>query len=68
MERTPVISTNIVSVGWESGTLEVEFESGRVYQYFGVPELVYRDLMMSGSAGEYFGQFVKNRYRYDRIE
>jgi hypothetical protein len=40
MERTPVSSSNLVAVGYDPGsyTLEVEFHSGSIYQYSGVPE------------------------------
>ena len=38
MIRQPVSSSNIRSIGYdsESNTLEIEFHSGGVYQYFGV--------------------------------
>ena len=40
MNRKPVRSSNISSIGYdsESKTLEIEFHSGGVYQYFNVPE------------------------------
>ena len=39
LERKAVRSTNIASVGYDAGTktLEIEFRSGGVYQYAGVP-------------------------------
>ena len=39
MNRTPVNSSNVSSVGYDptSLTLEVEFHGGAVYQYFDVP-------------------------------
>ena len=45
MNRTPVRSSNIASVGYENGTLEIAFVDGGVYQYFNVPEHVYQGLM-----------------------
>lgn len=38
MIRQPVSSSNIRSIGYDSksNTLEIEFHSGGVYQYFGV--------------------------------
>lgn len=61
MERTPVSSGNLASVGYdESGAiLEVEFNNGRIYQYSGVPEEVYQGLMNAGSHGIFFNEFIK---------
>lgn len=43
MERTYVESTNIASIGYEQDTLELEFLSGGVYQYFDVPRHIYEE-------------------------
>lgn len=61
MERQPVTSSNLASVGYEpaSATLEVEFRHGGLYQYQGVPEDIYNGLMSAGSPGSYFDQNVK---------
>ena len=64
MIRTPVASSNLVSVGYDpnSKTLEIEFKQGRVYQYFGVPAYIFRGLMQASSKGEYFHAYIKDRY------
>jgi hypothetical protein len=62
MNRTPVISRIIASIGYESGTLEIAFKRGGVYRYSGVPEHVYRDLLSAPSKGAYFGKYIRNRY------
>lgn len=70
MIRTPVVSSNVVSVGYEpaTSTLEVEFHGGRVYRYLGVPERHYRALISgAGSVGGYLNRNVKNRYPYVRV-
>jgi len=70
MERTPVSSSNLASVGYDVGSavLEVEFNHGGVYQYSGVPEDVYLGLMNAGSHGKYFDQYVKKAgYPYTKI-
>jgi len=69
VNRTPVSSSNICSIGYEpdTRTLEVEFHSGGVYQYFAVPESVYRGLMQSPSKGSYFLDHIKGRYSFNRI-
>ena len=53
MERIEVDSSMIASVGYdaEKNNLEVEFNSGKSYQYEDVPEEEYAGLMESGSKG-----------------
>ena len=68
MNRIPVTSTNLMSVGYEHGTLEIEFRSGSVYQYYGVPENIYRGLMGASSKGTYHHQHIKNAgFTYKQI-
>ena len=64
MERTFVSSSNIRSIGYDSDsmTLEVEFNSGAVYQYQGVQQSEYDAFMNAGSKGTYFNANIKNRY------
>ena len=70
MLREQVSSSNLVSVGYDTATqvLEVEFHSGGVYQYYGVPAALYEGLMAASSHGRYFDQFIKRGgYAYQRI-
>lgn len=62
MERRHVSSSNLSSVGYLNGVLEIQFHSGGIYQYSGVPESVYLGLMSAGSKGTYFSTHIKNRY------
>jgi len=64
MNRTSVRSSNIRSVGYDpaSLTLEVEFHSGSIYQYSGVPETIYQGFMRAASKGSYFHNHIKGRY------
>jgi hypothetical protein len=71
MLRTPVNSSNLVSIGYdaERKVLEIEFNTGSVYQYNGVPESVYRGLMSASSHGQYFDQEIKKGgYSFNRVE
>ena len=57
------------SVGYDSATstLEIEFKKTReVWQYYNVPENVYRELI-NGSIGKYFQSNIKNQYRENRV-
>lgn len=61
-------SSNIVRFRYdeETLTLEVEFKGGNVYQYFDVPTGVFEEFQMSTSKGQYFGQNIRNAFRYAR--
>ncbi len=70
MERTPVQSSNLASIGYEPDTsmLEIEFLTGSIYQYFGVPQAVYEELMNASSKGSYFYHQVREAgYSYVKI-
>jgi hypothetical protein len=69
MNRTPVSSSSIVSIGYDPGTLtlEVEFTGGSVYQYFGVPETVYQEFIRASSKGQFLHANIKDNYRYTRM-
>jgi hypothetical protein len=69
MQRIPVESSNIASIGYDrsSMTLEVEFKRGGTYQYFDVSPDLHDALMKSGSKGEYFVSTIRGHYRYARV-
>ena len=69
MERQRVSSTNVRSIGYDdtTGTLEVEFHSGGIYQYFEVPETVYATLMRASSKGRYLNDHIKDSYRCQKL-
>lgn len=69
MIRTPVVSSDIRSVGYDknSQVLEVEFHSGGTYQYYSVPQSVYEGLMSAPSHGKYFHRHVKGAFNYQKI-
>jgi uncharacterized protein len=69
MERNPVVSSNINSIGFDSNNsvLEVEFYSGFIYHYFDVPQREYEALMAAASKGEYLNSHIKGHYRYARL-
>ena len=69
MEKEKVESSNIESIGYDSDTetLEVEFIKGGVYQYYGVPEYVYDELMAASSHGSYLASNIKGIYNYSKV-
>ncbi|MHC5855184.1 KTSC domain-containing protein, partial [Nostoc sp.] len=62
MLQTQVNSSDLQSVGYDATTciLEIKFHSGGIYQYFKVPESIYRGLMSASSHGKYFHAYIKD--------
>ncbi len=69
MNRKPVNSSNIRSIGYDpqSATLEVEFSSAEIYQYFNVPKYLYQNLISASSNGQFLNDYIKYRYQYQKI-
>ena len=69
MQRYSVASSNIAAVGYDPATetLEVEFLSGSVYQYYNVPQNMYDQLMKEGSKGRFLNIYIKSAYPYSRV-
>lgn len=75
MERIPVTSSQLVSIGYDPGTqtLEIEFKSFKagaptsVYQYTSVPVATWDGLRKAESHGKYFGQNIKGKFAYTKI-
>ena len=69
MKRTPVVSSSIVSVGYDSQSqvLELEFEGGNVYQYFEVPQSVHERLLDADSIGGFVNKEIKGVYGFREI-
>ena len=66
MERQAVESSVIGAVG-HTRVLEIEFETGPVYQYFNVPEEVYTGLLESESKGKYFNANIRGKYPFREL-
>ncbi|MEH2177585.1 KTSC domain-containing protein [Nostoc sp.] len=66
----PVVSSMAMAVGYDRNEqiLQVEFQSGAVYQYLGVDEDTWEDLHSSDSIGSFFNQEIKGRYECDRLD
>lgn len=67
MERQEVESTVIGTVGY-SRVLEIQFESGRIYQYYDVPQDIFEGMLNAESKGKYFNANVRGKFRYQEIE
>jgi lysyl-tRNA synthetase class 2 len=63
MIRETLTSAVLRSAGWQAGKLEVEFNTGQVWQYQDVPEGVFKELMNAASAGQYFQANIRNQFK-----
>ncbi|MGN6744282.1 MAG: KTSC domain-containing protein [Amnibacterium sp.] len=69
MRRYRIDSSAIRSVGYDeaSRTLELEFGSGAVYDYDGVPPEEVLALLEAESRGHYFEEHIRGPYPYRRV-
>ncbi len=65
--RIPVVSSNVMSVGYypADSILEIEFKGNRIYQYRDVPFSEFVALMNAPSKGVYVNFFIKESYDAD---
>jgi non-canonical purine NTP pyrophosphatase (RdgB/HAM1 family) len=69
MQRIPVTSSDLVSVGYDelARVLEIEFKEDRIYQYFDVPKDIYKGLVKADSPGTYFFAHINAYFRYRKV-
>ncbi len=69
MERRKVSSSQIRSVGYDSGSqiLEVEMSDGTVWQYSRVPSEVHRRLMAAPTIASYYRDNIEEEYTRKRL-
>lgn len=51
----------------EEQALDIEFVTGRVYRYRGVPENVAAAMKAAFSKGSYFNRAIRDRYEHRRL-
>jgi hypothetical protein len=62
MERQAVSSRAISSIGYQAGTLELEFVDGDVYRYFLVPRGLFVEFLQAESKGAFFNERIRDRF------
>lgn len=69
MEKCDVDSSMIRCISYEASnaTLEIEFKSGPVWQYFDFPESLWCEFKGAESKGKYFLREIKNKYTESQI-
>ena len=70
MERHPVRSSLIRSIGYDLGSsiLEVELLGGSTYDYFDVPYSVFVEFLEADSKGEFFNESIRDVYPFEVVE
>lgn len=68
IEMTQLRSSNIAAAGYdvETKVLDIEFNNGSRYSYDDVSKDVADGLFSASSAGQYFANNIKGRYRFFR--
>ena len=73
VEWTPVKSSNIAAIGYESNDkdlkteLHVQFNSGSEYVYHSVPADIVQEFLDADSKGKYLNERIKGTYQFDKV-
>jgi len=69
MLRTELNSTSLKGAAYcfAEAVLELEFRSGGIYRFDGVPEATYRELLRAESKGVYFNSHIRNRFPHAKL-
>jgi hypothetical protein len=68
MKRAPVDSTSLATVGYEDGTLEVEFKHGGVYQYYLVTPALCLAFLEARSMGAFLNERIKPHHAFRKVK
>ncbi|MFC3395928.1 KTSC domain-containing protein [Brenneria rubrifaciens] len=70
MKRKRVASSELFAIGYdaEKSMLEVELLNGSIYQYFGVAQMIYEELMASSAKYQYYSRYIRNSFDYEKIQ
>lgn len=67
MERIKVKSSNVSSIGFQHGILEIEFKNKPVYHYKNVPESIFLRMLRTNSKGKFLKLHVENKFKHQKI-
>lgn len=62
IDLIPVESDAVSAIGYSNGTLTIQWNGGKTYNYSGVPQAVYNGLMAAESKGKYIAQHIRKQY------
>ena len=66
MNMTAVDSATLAAVAYDDAheLLQLEFRSGAIYRYFGIPAPLYEALLAAPSKGKYFNRAIRGKFAY----
>lgn len=69
MNRQPVKSSNIKSVGYDATrrALEIEFQSGQIHEYANVPPEKHQALIKAKSVGQFFHRAIRSKHKSKQV-
>ena len=69
MQRKSIESSMICSIGFDfsNSTLEIEFNSGAVWQYYDFPESLWYDFENCESQGQFFHREIRNQFPESQV-
>jgi len=69
MLKQAVESSELRWVGYEESArlLEVEFHSGEIYRYFGVPAGLVLELLEAKSIGRFFNAHIRSQFVFEKL-
>lgn len=62
MNRQPVQSSMLASVGHDGDTLHVEFKGGKVYAHTGVSAERFQQMLAADSIGKHYNEHIKGKF------
>ncbi len=61
MKLIPVASSNVASIGYEAGVIEVHFHNGYAYRYPNCTEDLFNKFLLAPSKGKFVHNVLKGR-------
>lgn len=68
MKHVPLASSHLASCGYEDGVLEVAFQNGSCYRYYGVPAHIFANLRGAHSPGAYLRSTIAGNYKTKKVK
>ncbi len=69
MNRHPVTSSRIASIGYDTGMRELEilFKDGQLWRYRNVPEKTFHTFLAVVSKGRFYDGVIRNKFTAMRL-
>lgn len=65
MQMIPLNSSAIEAVGYDAASrrMHIKFREGGTYTFCGVPQSIFEGLTSAASAGQFYNQYIRDRYQ-----